>query len=301
MALGKPGIPPIASLELRLVSQAMDAVRQRLESIEKDLGGRPSAAQPQGSGASAAVLAELGSLRRDLNALAAVVQGLASGGSGQQPASEAVITVVADGEVPEFCAVLATGQNVVGVADPNDPGRVHGVFGVSVSWATDGGEVRVRRWGQMEVEGAAFEIGRAVYAAPGGGLTQDPSAYGAVALPVGVAADTELLWVAPGGPILLSELFEDYGRERWLPVSFEVVAEALQVVQALRAAGPGLIVQTGDGVFAARRLVPGDGIRIEQQDGVAGDPVISVWPAFAPGAAVLALTGHAPIVTVTPP
>lgn len=296
MATKLPDIPPISRVDLRLLQQAFEAVRQRLDGLERQtqvstlLPGSPQ----QGAGqtpASTALQAQINALRSDVDALAATVASI------PRASSEAVITMMADGPVPEYSAVLSTGPGQAGVADPSDPALIHGIFGVSESNADDGEDVLVRRWGQMEIEDVLFEVGRAVYAAPGGGLIQEPLAYGEVAICVGVAVTETTIWVAPRQAVLLSTMLSDYGREDYLPASYGLVKLAVALAEAFNQSGEGILVKVGD-TLAFRSIEATRPLRIEFGDGTQGNPRLYTEIALEPDALQALLTGEAPTIHV---
>jgi hypothetical protein len=285
-----PDIPPINRMDQRLVNQAFDAVRQRLAQLERQAqaSSAVTGTTPQGQNApTTALQAQIAALRRDLDALAATVALIPRSGS------EAVVTLVADGSVPEASAVLATGPGQVSIADPYDPALIHGVFGVSESYADDGGDVLVRRWGQMELQDVSFEVGRAVYAAPGGGLIQEPQAYGDVAICVGVAITPSSIWVAPRQAVMLSTMLSDYGREDFLPVGYGLVKMAVALAEAFNQSGDGILVKIGD-TLAFRSIEGIYPVGVLNGSGVEGNPMVYFGDRPVPAAADLALTGEAP-------
>lgn len=294
MATRLPDIPPISRMDQRLLQQAFDAVRQRLGRLEQQAQASSTitGTTPQGQNApTTALQAQIAALRRDLDALAATVASIPRSGS------EAVVTMVADGPVPEASAVLATGPGQVSIADPYDPALIHGIFGVSESYADDGGDVLVRRWGQMELQGVSFEVGRAVYAAPGGGLIQEPQAYGDVAICVGVAITPTSIWVAPRQAVMLSTMLSDYGREDFLPVGYGLVKWAVALAEAFNQSGDGILVKIGD-TLAFRSIEGVYPVGVLNGSGVEGNPVVYFGDRPLPPPADLALTGEAPDIIV---
>lgn len=247
--------------------------------------------QQASSAAINALQFEIASLRADLNALAATVAAI------PRASSEAVIEMVADGQVPEYSAVLSTGPGQAGLADPYDPALIHGIFGVSESNASDGETVLVRRWGPMEVQDTVFEVGRAVYAAPGGGLIQDPQAYGDVAICVGVAVTETTLWVATRQAVLLSGMLADYGREEYLPASYGLVKWAVALAEAFNQPGDGILVKQGN-TLAFRTIEAVRPLHVQFGDGTGGNPILYLEGAVEIGAPQMALTGQEPNIHV---
>lgn len=221
MALGKPSIPILRgsqdAVTLRQVQILADAVRERLGAIETALGTTTAQAGQTTLQQTQANLA-IAQLRQQLNQLQQQIDTLTG---------DVFETFVADAGIAVNAAVFPSSTAGVSQADPNDPQAVFAVLGIATNSASAGGSVRVRKRGPMQIAGAGFSIGRAVYVGPAGTLTQAPS-YGSVAIPVGVAIASDYLYVLPDWPALYAEDF-DPGFEDFLPVTYGL---AQQIVGA---------------------------------------------------------------------
>lgn len=186
-------------------------IRQRIEAIERlltEVDSRSTASSNSSAQISAALTslqAQITTVKTDLAALAALTFGPTS-------------TFTADVTVNPGDVVFPTSMSGVSVVDPSDPFSVYAAVGVATTVASGGSLVTVQRFGSIVVGGYAFDAGRAVYAASGGGLTQSPPSYSGVAIPIGVAVAANALYVQPGWPALLADSF-DPGFDDFLPVT----------------------------------------------------------------------------------
>lgn len=186
-------------------------IRQRIEAIERLLTEVDSRSTTS-SNSSAQTAASLASLQAQITAVKTDLAALAASTFG--PTS----TFTADTALNPGDAVYPSSVTGVSVIDPSDSFSVFAAVGVAITSAPVGGSVTVQRFGGIVVNGYAFDIGRAVYAATGGGLTQVPPSYSGVAVPIGVAIAASSIYVQPGWPALLTDSF-DPGFDDFLPVT----------------------------------------------------------------------------------
>jgi hypothetical protein len=204
---GKPSIDD-SRIGDRKAQLAIQNIRERIEQVEAALNlVQSQAATSSNSGAQ--TIAVLTSLQAQITALKASVAALTIGPDVTFTAS----TPIAIGD-----AVYSSGPTTVAVVDPTDPFAAFGVVGLATTAGAVGGNVVVRRFGTLLIGGTAFDVGRAVYAAPGGGLTQAPPSYASVAIPVAVANGVSSVYIQPGWAALLAESF-DPGFDEFLPVT----------------------------------------------------------------------------------
>lgn len=221
MALGKPAIAVLRSVELRDLQRLADQVRERLAGIEAALGGSAAQLGQTTLQQTQANLA-IAQLRQQLNLLQQQIDSLAS---------DVFEDFAADAAIGVNAAVYASSTAGVSEADPNDPQAVFAVLGIATNSAGAGGSVRVRKRGPMQIEGAGFSVGRAVYVGAGGALTQEPSSE-SVAIPVGVAIASDYLYVLPDWPALCAEGFAP-GFDQYLPITYglaqQIASDAAQL------------------------------------------------------------------------
>lgn len=193
----------------RVAQTAITNIRQRIEQIETAFNAlQSSSAQPV---TDQKVIGSIQLLQNQITALKAQLDAFVASGLG--PTS----LVTADGTIAIGDAVYATSINGFSTVDPLNPLAVYATVGVAETAGVTGGTFTLRRFGHLLLGASTFDVGRAVYAAPGGGLTQSPN-YGDVAIPVGVANTVNSIYVMPGWPALLTEGFDPF-YEDFLPVT----------------------------------------------------------------------------------
>jgi hypothetical protein len=258
---GRPAIIDPRSMDLRAFQGAVQSIRARIATLDTAVNGL------QLMVGSSSLGAQVVSLQQQLISLTARLTTVENS-LGVNDTTE----VLVDQAVAAGMPIVPTTNGHGKLADPSDAAAVFGVIGLTTKEAAAGQSATVQRRGVLAISGAAFEVGRAVYAGPGGELVQHPS-YGTVALPVGVAVSSGAVWVAPGEPVLLATgLDTEY--ERYMSASVELVTEALDFLAAFNALPDGLLVKTGSDL-RARTLTEGTQIWIDNPDGVDGNPVIS--------------------------
>lgn len=214
MALGKPAIAVLrGELSLRQVQILADQVRERLLAIESALGATSAQAGQTTLQQTQANLA-IAQLRQQLARLQAQIDAL-GGDALEDFATDEAITVNA--------AVYPSSTEGVSMADPNNPLAVFAVLGLAINSANAGGRVRVRKRGPLQIDGASFERGRAIYVGTGGTLTQAPT-YGSVTIPVGIAIASDTVYVLPDWPALYAEGF-DPGFDEFLPITYALAQQ----------------------------------------------------------------------------
>lgn len=286
MAFGKPAIGTPNQLELRSIASAISNARQRIEQLEQSVS--TNAAIAAQSGNTTAILA---ALRATLGTLSARVTLLESA------INSDTIQLTAASAIAAYTPVVAAGASACKSADANDPTAMFAVLGVATTTATVGGTVTVQRRGPLAVPTAAFEVDRAVYVGDLG-LTQHPS-YESTSIVVGVAVSATELWIAPGEPSLSEVVFAsavDDEYLRYLPVTYQIVRDAITLTAGLFEQPEGIVVFANGGLVT-RSLVPEGSIAITNADGVDGNPGIAVATAISAPTGALALVGLAPTVT----
>jgi len=264
MALGKPPISTPRTLELRVVAQAVENIRQRIEAIE-GVSATTAAQAGETTLRAGQQNISISALRAQLVALAARVDALTA-------ADPELETYRAGSAITIDTAVYPTDDGVVAQVDPSDPVKVYAVLGVATQTVVEGASIVVRKAGVMQIIGAVFEPGGPVYVGVDG-LTQFPD-YINLAIPVGVATSTDEIDVRPGWPALQHPgVYSEY--ETFLPATWGLVRDAVTLAQDFNSAGNGLVVKTGPDDVTTRTLQAGANITITNPDGVNGDPVIS--------------------------
>lgn len=282
--LGRPAIQTPNRLELRPLQLAIENIKARLKACDLAITDLSSAADANTTGTRlAALISTVQQLTLRVSALEV-----------QLGADDAVILIAGE-TVAAYDAIVAITTTSCAPADPSDPLRISAVIGVARNSANVGQPVTIQRRGYMTIPGAGFEVNRPVYVGIGG-LTQMP-AYGAYAIPVAMAVSPTTIWIGAGWPALQQDgiygsVFDDY-----LPVTWGLIRERLALLDALLEQPPGFVVFDGDALIT-RELVGGDGISIENPDGVDGDPVISAAGDSIPTGS-LTFTGHVPTIVVT--
>lgn len=288
MAFGKPAIGTPNQLELRGIATAISNARQRIEQLESTVTSNAAIASQSSNNA-----LQFAALRSSLATLSARVATL------EAAIGHDVLVLNASTAVAAYLAVVPTGNSTCAPADGNDPTAMFSVLGVSTNTAATGGAVSIQKSGPLTIPGGAFTPGRAVYVGDLG-LTQTPN-YESTAIVVGVAISGTEIWIAPGEPSLSEIVFSSaVGDEylRYLPVTYQIVKQAVELISGLFEQPDGLVVFTGGGLVT-RSLVSGGGIGITNPDGVDGNPEIALAALFVPPEGVLTLTGLAPAVTIT--
>lgn len=217
MALGSPSITTPSSLSLRAVQQAIANINERFRQTDRAitaLGSASGAAQ----GAASSTLLELRAL---IGALTLRVTALEGGGGSGSSVTLTAASSIAQGDPVRY---VAGGQ--CDLIDPDDLTACGAYIGVAAAGASAGADVVVKIIGEVQVLNASFDVGYAVYAAVGGGLTQDPPGN---ALPVGVATSIDSVGVGgTGGGVALrtrTMLTGVSSRDDSLPITYGLARE----------------------------------------------------------------------------
>lgn len=261
--LGRPAIPGVRALSIREVQTAIDRIRERFANVDALLA--TTTAQ---SGQSTLVVsqanASISNLQRQLSALVSRVDALSTDTETQ--------TFVADTAIEKYDPVLMSSLTGVSPAVPGDGLARYGVIGVATEAASPGANVVVRLRGVLQITTAVFEPGGPIYVGLDG-LTQYPE-YVGVAIPVGVAVSVDRIEVAPGWPALqYPGVYSEF--ETFLPATWGLVRDAVELSSLLLSLGQGIVVKTGASAVVSRTLVAGSNITIANPDGVDGNPVIA--------------------------
>lgn len=267
MATERPSISPVKELDLRSINNALNEVRQQFIVLNQQLqlvnlkAGQNALNASQGSG-------NVVALQQQVAALTALVGTLAAGSLAP------TATYRSDRAVQTNDPVYATSDGGVSPVDTQDPTAIFAVLGLATSNAAIGANVVVRRSGPMAVTGASFEVGRAVYAQAGSGLTQYPN-YAAVAIPVGVATATNAMDVRCAWPALLETPLYSGGYEQFMPVALALVENVLSFVTSVFGQPDGILVKVGGQLVTREIVTPsGSGLNVLDGDGVFGNPSI---------------------------
>jgi len=267
MALGKPPISTPRTLELRVVAQAVENIRQRIEAIEA-ISTTTAAQAGETTLRAGQQNISISALRAQLVALAAQVAALVA-------ADQEMETFRAGSAIAIGTAVYPSGDGVVSQVDPGDPVKVYAVLGVATQTVVEGANVVVRKAGVMQIAGAVFEPGGPVYVGVSG-LTQFPD-YINLAIPVGVATSTDEIDVRPGWPALQHPgVYSEY--ETFLPATWGLVRDAVTLAQDFNSAGNGLVVKTGTDDVTTRTIEVGGNLVVVDGDGVGDNPLIYDTP-----------------------
>lgn len=267
MPLGKPSIATPRALELRVIAQAIENIRQRIEAIETQTTTTAAQAGETTLRAGQQNIS-ITALRTQLVALVARVDALAA-------TDTELETFRAGSAIAVNTAVYPSGDGFVSQVDPSDPLKVYAVLGVATQAAAAGANVVVRKAGVMQIASAGFEPGGPVYVGVAG-LTQFPD-YINLAIPVGVATSTDEIDVRPGWPALqYPGVYSDY--ETFLPPTWGLVRDAVTLAQDFNSAGNGLVVKIGPDNVTARAIEAGGNLVVEDGDGVGDNPFIYDTP-----------------------
>lgn len=227
VALGSPSITVPNALDVRAIAMAIGNTRQRIEALESAVNALSSASSTgSSSSGTSTTAAQISALRTLITQLTARVVVL------ENAAGTDIVTYTASETIAAGQGVIPLPNGSIGVADPSDPTRMFGLLGLALNNASSGSSVQVQRRGFFATTGYSFTIGRAVYVTFDG-LTQTPD-YDATALPVGVATDANILFVAPEWPALLTPLYSssiENSFTDYLPVTYR----ALQFLAGLEA------------------------------------------------------------------
>lgn len=267
MPLGKPSIATPRALELRVIAQAVENIRQRIEAIEAQTTNTAAQAGETTLRAGQQNIS-ITALRTQLVALVARVDALAA-------TDTELETFRAGSAIAVNTAVYPSGDGVVSQVDPSDPLKIYAALGVATQTVVEGASVVVRKAGVMQIPDAAFEPGGPVFVGVAG-LTQFPD-YINLAIPVGVATDTDEIDVRPGWPALqYPGVYSDY--ETFLPPTWGLVRDAVTLAQDFNSAGNGIVVRIGPDNVTTRTIEAGGNLVVEDGDGVGDNPFIYDTP-----------------------
>ncbi len=262
----RSAVPTVRDVTIRDINNAIGAVNQQL-TLLNDLINQVNlkASTAQQSNAQGSIT--FSQLQQQLASLQSAVSAIST--------FSAEITVRADSAVTLFDVVYPTSSVGVSPVDTQDPTAIFGITGVATSAASAGGNVTVRRYGPVTVSGASFDIGRAVYAQIGEGLTQVPN-YAKVAIPVGVAVAADIVEVRPGWPVLRERGLYPDTYEGLMPVALSLIEDVLDFVNSVFGQPDGIMVKVGAQILTREIVSPsGSGVSVADGDGVFGNPSIT--------------------------
>lgn len=262
----RSAVPVVKALDLRDINNTVAAIDQQLRVLNAQVNeanlkaGQAQLQNSQGVGSLLQIQQQLASLQSALAAVAGF---------------SAEVTLRADATVALYDAVYPTSNGGVSPVDTQDLTAVFAVTGIATSPASAGGTLTVRRFGPVDVPGSDFEIGRAVYAQVGSGLTQFPN-YASVALPVGVAVSSTVLEVRPAYPALNVAAQYSDGYDDFVPVTLMLVRQVLDFVNSIFGQEDGIMVKVGGQIVTREIVSPsGSGTNVTNGDGVFGNPSIT--------------------------
>ncbi len=265
MALGQPSINTPSSLQLVSLQQTIANIRERFratDTVIASLQGTASQTTQQGASDLTALRRTIATLTGRVTALEDSSSGTGGGDTQSYLAAEAIV---------QGAPVWLSGNGEVSNIDPDEPLAAAGFIGIAAAGVAAGGQVIVARRGLVDIPGAAFTPGRALYA-EAGGVTHEPAGN---ALPVGVAVTATRMSVA-GGTLALTVPGIDFAGEPFLPVTYALAANAIDLAASFNATGAGLAIKVATNEWAFRTLAAGDGITVADADGIAGDPTLAV-------------------------
>ncbi len=262
----RSAVPVVKAMDLRDINNSFAAVEQQLRTLNtlaNEANLKAGQAQVNNSQGGISLL----QLQQQLAALQAALAGVVT--------FSAEVTLRADVAVSLFDPVYPTSNGGVSPVDTQDLTAIFAVTGVATAASAAGGNVTVRRYGPVTVSGADFELGRAVYAQVGGGLTQAPN-YAKSAVPVGVAVGTEIVEVRPGWPALQERGLYPDTFEDTMPVTLGLVNQVLDFVNSIFGQPDGIMVKVGAQIVTREIVSPsGSAVEVYDGDGVMGNPQIS--------------------------
>ncbi len=290
MALGKPAVPLVKEPSVRSIEGALSAVRERLRQCDAAL------LQLQALTGTNTLATTVSALQSNIQALNRRVTQLEL-----QIGVTDVVALTAAEAVSIGDAVVPVSTSSCAVVDPADPTRIFSCLGLAQNAAASGQSVNVQRRGSFTIPTGTLEVGRAVYAKLGGGLTQEPS-YSAYAVIVGIATTTTTLWVDPGDPSLLDPGVYTSDFDLPVPVSYGYLLSQLgnlqQLIDLLNAGENGYVI-IYQGVFGIDPNGGGGGGGVS--DGTYGQITVSgggsVWTITA-GSVTLAQMADLPAGTL---
>lgn len=266
MPLGQPAIPGVRTLALRDVQGAIDRIRERFAAVESQVA-TTTAQAGQTTFTLGQSNASISNLQRQVSALVTRLDALPT-------PTDRLETFIAAAAIEQYDPVYVTTAGYVSPASATEINAAYGVIGVATTGAALGGNVVVRKSGTMQIAGAVFEPGGPVYLGLDG-LTQFPD-YVGVAIPVGVAVGTDQLDVTPGWPALqYPGVYSEF--ETFLPATWGLVRNAVELTDDFNSAANGIIAKTGFGDVSTRTLQqPAAGVTITNPAGIAGDPTFAL-------------------------
>lgn len=266
MALGKPPIPGVRALQLRDVQGAIDRIRERFAAVEAVLS-TASAQAGQTTLTLGQSNASISNLQRQISALVSRVDAIAT-------PTDKLETFIAAAAIEQYDLVYVTTAGFVSPVRPSEPGAIYGAIGIATTAAASGANVVVRRAGTMQITGAVFEPGGPVYAGLDG-LTQFPD-YVNVTVPVGVAVGTDQLDVTPGWPALqYPGVYSEF--EAFLPATWGLVRDAVELTDDFNASANGIVTKTGFGDVTTRAVTgTANRVTVTNGDGVSGNPTVDI-------------------------
>jgi hypothetical protein len=268
--LGKPPITTPRQLDLKQLAAVVGNIRQRFEALEAILNAT-SLQAGQSSVLAGQSNATISNLQRQISALQSTVDDLGAGSD--------LETLRADTSIDIFAAVYPSTDGGVSQVSPGDPVAIYAVSGIATAAAVAGSSVTIRKRGVLQVSGAVYEPGGPVYVGLDG-LTQVPD-YLNVAIPIGVAVSADEVDINPGWPALqYPGVYSGY--EFFLPATWGLVRDAVNLAADFNAASNGLVVRVGVDDITTRSIASGTGITVTNGDGVAGNPTIVVNLTFSP-------------------
>ena len=230
MALGNPGINPLRKLELRALQDILDSVRQRLNQLDTEV------TRLGATGDTTSLAQQITALQRSAQQLGARVSVLEAALGVTDTFSLAASEAIA-----QYQVVAPAGPNQCKVCDPSLPTARYGALGVATAAANVGQAVTIQRRGQLTLPFGGLEVGRPVYVAPGGTITQDPS-YSDTAIIIGTAMSGSVIWIGAGAPTLLQpgnypDPFDDV-----MPVSWGAVSPTVRHIEQLLVQPNGFVI-----------------------------------------------------------
>lgn len=254
MALGKPAISPLRSVDLRALQGVIDQIRERLRLAEAQIdtttaqAGQSALQAGQSNISIANLQQQINTLQAQLNQLAASVL-----------TADEVFR--ADAAIGAFDLVYPSSTGGVSTVNPSDPTAMFAPVGVATAAATPGANVTVRKFGELPTPGASWEVGEALYAGLGGGLTQHPN-YSDAAVRVGVAVTTNRIYIEPAWPVMLEP--NVYSEQNdYQPVSYRLARDAIELTEDFNTETDGYVKKSGENNVTTVFPVPDDEVGVD--------------------------------------
>lgn len=234
MPVGKPSITAPARLELTLLQQTVNNIRERIQALEAAYGITEAATNQGLLTANKRDLSTTNTLRRILARLDELEA---------ERADRFLAVLNADENIARGAPVYVSSDGAVSMIDPDNASQCWAFLGVATEAASGGNAVTIGLPGAVvNIPGSTFTAGRPLYASAGG-VTHDPAGN---ALPVGFAIDSDTMSVGYGFNVLGEEVFDASERDS-MAVTYGLGGSGGGVLPLVTGEVPPVLVYLDDG------------------------------------------------------